>query len=158
MMRNPALSRDLPELDPACVVSYEDSSYAGQTKQQLALQQTNSLYTAGVRITIRTEGSVLHQVLIEIDSNRNGSFDDINDAFFSIDPLHASIAAGMGDEGGIIQSPEMVASVLAFIAQLNVIAPEAFERDMRALSYFVTKSTAVVIEAVAKLESLKTLT
>lgn len=148
--RPSVLNEHLLAVNPAHVVTYEDSSYAGQSKQQLALQQTNTLYTPGVRITIRSEGSVLYQVLIEIDSNRNGSFDDINDAFFSVDPLHASIAAGMGDEGGIIQSAEVVAGVLTFITQLNIIDPESFDRDMRMLSHYVTQSTDVVIKAVAK--------
>ena len=131
------------------VVTYEHSAYVEPSKQDLQRQQTHSLMTAGVRITIRSEGDVLCQVLIEIDSNRNGSFDDINDAFFSVDPRRGSIAAGMGDEGGIIQNPEVVAGVLAFVAQLNIIQPESFDRDMRALSKYVTQNTDLVIKAVA---------
>lgn len=137
----------------ADVVTYEQSAYVEPSKLDLQRQQTHSLMTAGVRITIRSEASVLCQALIEIDSNRNGSFDDINDAFFSVDPRHHSIAAGMGDEGGIIQSAEVVASVLTFIAQLNIIHPESFERDMRALSAYVTHSTNLVIKTVAAMQA-----
>ncbi len=139
----------LQPVDAADVVTYEQSAYAEPSKLDLQRQQTHSLMTAGVRITIRSEASVLCQALIEIDSNRNGSFDDINDAFFSIDPRNNSIAAGMGDEGGIIQSAEIVASVLTFIAQLNIIHPESFERDMRALAEYVARSTELVVKAVS---------
>lgn len=139
----------LQPVDAANVVTYEHSAYAKPSKLDLQRQQTHSLMTAGVRITIRSEASVLCQALIEIDSNRNGSFDDINDAFFSVDPRNNSIAAGMGDEGGIIQSAEIVVSVLTFIAQLNIIHPESFERDMRALAEYVARSTELVVKAVS---------
>ena len=133
----------------ADVVTYEHSAYVEPSKLDLQRQQTHSLMTAGVRITIRSEASVLCQALIEIDSNRNGSFDDINDAFFSVDPRNNSIAAGMGDEGGIIQSAEVVEGVLAFIAQLSLTHPESFERDMRALAEYVARSTELVVKAVS---------
>ncbi len=148
MTREVAHTATLIPVRAADVVTYEHSTYVEPSKQDLLQQQTHTLITTGVRMTIRSKGSELCQVLIEIDSNRNGSFDDINDAFFSVDPRHASIAAGKGDEGGIIQSDTVVAGVLSFIAQLNMVQPDAFERDMRTLSGYVTQSTDVVIKAV----------
>jgi hypothetical protein len=131
------------------VVTYEQLAYTKPSKQDVQRQQTHSLIMAGVRITVRSEASVLCQVLIEIDSNRNGSFNDINDAFFSVDAQHAHIAAGMGDAGGIIQNEAVVSRVLAFIAKLTIVDPVAFERDMRTLSQYVTQSTDLVVKTVA---------
>ena len=131
------------------VVTYEHLAYTKPSKQDVQRQQTHSLMMAGVRITVRSEAGVLCQVLIEIDSNRNGSFNDINDAFFSVDAQHAHIAAGMGDAGGIIQNEAVVSQVLAFIAQLNIVDPLAFERDMRSLSQYVSQTTDLVVKAVA---------
>jgi hypothetical protein len=139
----------LVPVQAADVLSYEQSTYVKPSKSELSQQVTHSLITAGVHITVRSEGGALRQVLIEIDSNRNGSFDDINDAFFSIDARHGSVVAGKGDEGGIIRSDAVVAGVLGFIARLDMTRPEAFERDMRLLSGYVSQSTDAVIRAVA---------
>lgn len=131
------------------IVTYEHLAYTKPSKQDVQRQQTHSLMTAGVRITVRSEAEQLCQVLIEIDSNRNGSFNDINDAFFSVDAEHAHIAAGMGDAGGIIKNKEIVSRVLAFISRLNIVDPSSFEHDMRTLSQYVTQATALVVSVVA---------
>lgn len=142
-------SVSLIPVQPSDVVSYEHLDDAKPIAPDIQRQQTYSLMMAGVRITVRSEAEMLRQVLIEIDSNRNGSFNDINDAFFSIDPQHARIAAGMGDAGGVIQNAQVVSQLLAFIATLNIIDPAAFEREIRTLSQYVTQSTALVVSTLA---------
>lgn len=144
-------ARHLVTVTAQQIVSHEHAGLGSETRHDLATQQTSSLNTAGLRITVRSEGGKLQQLLIEIDSNRNGSFSDINDAFFSIDPLAQRITAGMGDEGGVIQSPEVVAGVLMFIDQLRLADPEAFEQDMRTLAQYVSQSTEQVIRTIANL-------
>lgn len=144
-----AQSVSLIPVEASDVVSYDHLADIKPSKQEAQRQQTHSLMMAGVRITVRSEAGVLHQVLIEIDSNRNGSFNDINDAFFSIEAQAMRIAAGMGDTGGVIQNAQVVSAVLAFIAQLNIVEPAAFERDMRTLSQYVAQTTDLVVKAVA---------
>lgn len=150
-MNNQGLAQSvlLIPVEAADVVSYDHLADSKPSKQEAQRQQTHSLTMSGVRITVRSEAGVLYQVLIEIDSNRNGSFNDINDAFFSIDARAMRIAAGMGDTGGVIQNTQVVLAMLAFINQLTIVDPQSFERDMRRLSQYVSQTTDLVVKAVA---------